>query len=47
MEDPAMNLHSYVHLIFDKGTQNIQGIKESLFNNVAEKNDYWHAEKRN
>jgi hypothetical protein len=27
-----MNLHSYAHLIFDKGTKNIQWRKYSLFN---------------
>jgi hypothetical protein len=31
-EDPNMNPHSYDHLIFDKGTQNIQWRKDSLFN---------------
>jgi hypothetical protein len=32
IEDPDMNPHCYAHLIFDKGTQNIQWRKYSLFN---------------
>jgi hypothetical protein len=32
IKDPEMNPHSYPHLIFDKGTQNIQWRKGSLFN---------------
>jgi hypothetical protein len=32
IEDPDMNPHSYAHLIFDKGTRNIQWRKDSLFN---------------
>jgi hypothetical protein len=31
-EDPGMNPHSYVHLIFDKGAKNIQWRKDSLYN---------------
>jgi hypothetical protein len=31
IEDPDMNPHSYAHLIFDKGAQNIQWRKDSLF----------------
>jgi uncharacterized protein (DUF736 family) len=31
IEDPDMNSHSYAHLIFDKGTKNIQWKKNSLF----------------
>jgi hypothetical protein len=31
-EDLDMNPHSYVLLIFDKGTENIQWRKDSLFN---------------
>jgi uncharacterized protein (DUF736 family) len=32
IEDPDMNPHSYVHLIFDKGTKNIRWRKNSLVN---------------
>jgi hypothetical protein len=30
-----MNSHSYVHLIFDKGTKNIRWREDSLFNNCC------------
>jgi hypothetical protein len=32
IEDLDMNPHNYAHLIFDKGAQNIQWRKDSLFN---------------
>jgi hypothetical protein len=32
IEDLDMNPHSYTHLVFDKGTKNIQWRKDSLFN---------------
>jgi hypothetical protein len=32
IEDLDMNSHSYAHLIFDKGTKNIQWRKDSLIN---------------
>jgi hypothetical protein len=32
IKDPDMNLHSYAHLIFNKGAKNIGWRKHSLFN---------------
>jgi hypothetical protein len=32
IEDPEIKPHTYCHLIFDKGTKNIQREKESIFN---------------
>jgi hypothetical protein len=32
VKDPDMNPHNYAHLIFEKGTKNIQWRKDSLFN---------------
>jgi uncharacterized protein (DUF736 family) len=32
IEDPDMNPHSYVHLIFNKGAKNIRWRKDNLFN---------------
>jgi hypothetical protein len=32
MEDPYMNSHNYIHLIFHKGAKNIRWRKDSLFN---------------
>jgi hypothetical protein len=35
IEDPDMNLHSYAHLIFDKGAKNIRWRIDSIPTNVA------------
>jgi hypothetical protein len=32
IDDPDINQHSYIHLIFDKGTKNIRRRKDSHFN---------------
>jgi hypothetical protein len=40
IEDLEMNPHSYTHLIFDKGTKNIQWRKIASSTNVAGKSDY-------
>jgi hypothetical protein len=32
IEDPEMNLHTYGHLIFDKGAKTIQWKENSIFN---------------
>jgi hypothetical protein len=32
IEDPDMNPYNYIHLIFDKGANDIQWRKDSLFN---------------
>ena len=35
IEDPEMNLHTYVHLIFDKGTKTIQWKKRQHFQQIV------------
>jgi uncharacterized protein (DUF736 family) len=35
IEDPDMNIHSYAHLIFDKGAKNIWWRIDSLFNKCS------------
>jgi hypothetical protein len=37
IEDPEMNLHTYCHLIFDKGAKTIQWKKDSIYNKWC-----WH-----
>jgi hypothetical protein len=44
IEDPDINPSSYSQLVFDKGTQNIQCKKDSLFINFAAKTEYLHIE---
>jgi hypothetical protein len=43
IEDPDTNPCSYTHMIFDKGTKNIQWRKDS-FLNIAVKTGYLHEE---
>jgi hypothetical protein len=44
IEDPDMNPHCYAHLSFDKGAQNRQWRKNSLFNKCCWEN--WISECR-
>jgi hypothetical protein len=44
MEGPDMNPCSYAHLIFDKGTKNIQWRKAASLTNAAGKTGHLHAE---
>jgi hypothetical protein len=46
-EDLDMNPYSYAHLIFDKGTKNIQWRIDSLFNKYSGKSGYLPSENRN
>jgi hypothetical protein len=39
-----LNPHNYAHLIFDKGSKNINGEKTTSSTNVAGKNGYLPAE---
>jgi hypothetical protein len=47
IEDPDISPHSYSQLIFDKGGQNTQWKKDSVFKNTAEKPGYPHVKDRN
>jgi hypothetical protein len=44
IEDPDMNPHSYVHLIFDKAPKTYDGEKTVSSTNVAGKSGYLPAE---
>jgi hypothetical protein len=43
IEEPEIKPHSYIPLIFDKGTKNIHCRKESLINKWSWKTDYLYA----
>jgi hypothetical protein len=43
-KDPEMDPHSYGHLIFDKGTNNIYCRKDSYSTNAVGKTGYPHVE---
>jgi hypothetical protein len=44
VEDPVMNPHGYVHLIFDKVTKRYDGENTSSSMNVTGKTGYLHEE---
>jgi uncharacterized protein (DUF736 family) len=44
IEDPGISPHIYSQMILDKGAQNTQWRKDSLFNNTAETTGYPHIE---
>jgi hypothetical protein len=44
IEDPDVNPHNYIHLIFDKGAKNINREKTATSTNVAGKSGYLPAE---